>query len=146
MKMDESVKPSFAQRINLLSIAKGIFVSYLITIPLFALFAYLLTYTDFPEKYIFSAVLITTLISILIAGSTSTRNIASRGWLNGAFVGFFYIFILYILSSMLFTDFSISRYMVSMTIVGVLTGSIGGILGINFKSHSHTKYKKLKKL
>jgi len=145
MKMVENEKPSFIKRIKLLSIAKGIIISYIITVPILALFAYLLTYTNFPEKYMAPTVLIATLISIFIAGSVSTREIGSRGWLNGAIVGFLYIFVLYILSSILLTDFSVNKHVISMTIVGILAGSIGGIIGINIRVKSHHKYKKIKK-
>jgi len=67
-------------------VIKGILVSYLFTIPMFAIFAYFLKFTDFPLKYMSTAVIITTLLSIVIAGWISTKNVKSKGWLNGAIV------------------------------------------------------------
>ncbi len=124
-----------------ISILKGILVSYIVLIPLFALFALILTNMDFPEKYIPTAVLVTTSISIIVAGSAATREVKSHGWLNGCIMGIVYILILYVLSSIVHRDFSISRYMLSLLGLGALSGAIGGIIGINLKKGSKTKSK-----
>lgn len=129
-------KTPIKDSITLISITKGIIISYIITLPVFCLFALILTNTDFPQKYTSTVVIITTIASILIAGSTSTKGLKSKGWLNGSIVGFVYIFILYLLSSIIFRNFIIDRYVITMGIIGVLTGAIGGIVGINFKKSS----------
>lgn len=145
-KSDVHNKTSLLERINLVSIAKGIAISYIITIPLFFIFAYILTYTSFPEKYISTSVLITTIISILLAGSTTTKGVRSKGWLNGAFVGFVYMVILYLFSSIAFSDFTVNEHIISMTFIGIFTGAIGGIMGINAKEMYKKKYKQVKKV
>ncbi|MDQ2085236.1 TIGR04086 family membrane protein [Herbivorax sp. ANBcel31] len=132
-KTGQSAKNIMDEHANTLSIAKAILVSYLITLPVFAIFAYILTFTDFPQKYISSFVIITTLLSVVIAGWISTKYIRSKGWLNGGIVGFVYMLVLFLLSSTTFGDFSINKHVVTMFVIGTLTGSIGGILGINFK-------------
>jgi putative membrane protein (TIGR04086 family) len=118
-------------------IAKGILVSYIATIPLFLVFALVLSYTDFPEKYVSPVVVIVSAISIMIAGSTATRKIKNKGWLNGSVVGFIYVLILYILSSFVYNNFTIDRHVLLMTILGIILGSIGGIIGINLKRGSN---------
>ena len=135
----QSGKNALSESVNLVSIGKAIIVSYIITIPAFVIFAFILTYTNFPEKYMIPAVVITTIISILVAGSTVTRKVRSRGWLNGGMVGFIYILILFIFSSIIFNSFTIDRYVITMAVIGVLTGSIGGILGVNMKPLSYPK-------
>jgi putative membrane protein (TIGR04086 family) len=127
---------------NLKSILRGIIISYIITIPTFIIFAFILSYTNFPEKYILPAVVITTAISILMAGSSVTRNVSNKGWLNGGVVGFIYMFVLYIASSIVYGNFSIDRYVMTMGIMGALIGAIGGIVGINFKRGTRSKYRK----
>ena len=89
--MNESLSPT--------SVLKGILSAYIITIPAFMLFALILSNTDFPQKLISPAVVITTIISVLTAGSVSTKGVKNRGWLNGSIVGFIYMFILYIFSN-----------------------------------------------
>ncbi|TYQ13299.1 UNVERIFIED_CONTAM: putative membrane protein (TIGR04086 family) [Acetivibrio alkalicellulosi] len=141
-KTGQTAKNIISEHANKWGVAKGIIVSYLITMPIFLIFAYVLTFTDFPQKYIPLFVIITTLISIALAGWVSTKNVRSRGWLNGGIVGFIYMLVLFILSSITFETFAINKHVVSMFVIGILTGSIGGILGINFKKDSRIKVKK----
>jgi len=132
-KTGQSAKKIMSEHANALNIAKSILISYLITIPVFAIFAYILILTDFPQKYISTFVIITTLLSVVIAGWSSTKYIKSKGWLNGGIVGFFYMLVLFLLSSSSYGDFSINIHVITMFIIGTLTGSIGGILGINLR-------------
>ncbi len=120
---------------------KGIVASYIITIPLFIFFALVLTYTNFPEKYVESAVLAVTVLSVLAAGFTTTRSIGSKGWLNGGIVGLIYMIILYILNCLIYQDFSINRRVLTMLLIGVLSGSVGGIVGINVGNKRRYRYK-----
>jgi putative membrane protein (TIGR04086 family) len=135
----QNIKEVLNEHMTLVSIIKGIVISFLITIPFFAAFSLALTCTDFPEKYISSSVIITTVISIIVAGSTATSRINKRGWINGAAVGTIYMLILYILSSISFRDFSITRHSATMLIIGIVSGSIGGIIGVNFKYNRSRK-------
>lgn len=137
-----STKAPLDENPSIVSILQGILVSYLITVPTFMLFALLLTGIDFPERLITPAVVITTVISVLFAGSTATRGVKSKGWLNGGAVGFVYMLILYIISSLVFNNFIIDRYVITMVIIGVLAGAIGGIVGINLKKGPKHKHKK----
>jgi putative membrane protein (TIGR04086 family) len=136
---NQSAKPVLYDRVNITLISKGILISYLITIPAFIIFAVVLTYTSFPEKFISTAVTFTTIISVLIAGSTATRNVKSRGWMNGGFVGFIYVLVLYLISSMIFRNFSVDSHVISVLIIGIITGAVGGIVGINLKKNIHSR-------
>lgn len=138
----QELKVTINESVNPVTIAKGILVSYIVTVPLFIIFAFMLAYTDFPEKYIPMAVIVTTVISVLTAGSTATRNVRNRGWLNGSAVGIIYMVVLYLVSSATYGDFTINRYVVTMLVIGILAGAIGGIIGINIKSGSKSKYKR----
>lgn len=137
-----NVKTQPADRVGLFMLSRGILVSYLITLPLFAVFAALLTYSGFPEKYIPTAVLITTVVSVMIAGWSTTLGIRNKGWLNGAMVGFVYMLVLYILSSIVFANFKIDQHVVTMTLIGVLAGAIGGIIGINLQGKGKGRRKR----
>ena len=130
---NQNTKTAVNESLNPVSVLKGILAAYIITIPAFMLFALILANTDFPQKLISPAVVVTTIISVLTAGSVSTKGLKSRGWLNGSIVGIIYMLILYIFSSLLFKNFTIDKYVITMTVIGVLTGAIGGILGINVK-------------
>lgn len=140
----QNLKTTLNERLNIITIIKGIVFSYIITIPLFLIFAFILTYSNYPEKYVSPVVVIVTIASILLAGAFATRRMKSKGWLNGGVVGFIYMFILYLLSSVIFKNFSIDKHIISMGIIGILSGSIGGIIGINLK-HKTKKRLRVKK-
>ena len=129
---------------KLLTLLKGVMLAYIITIPFFMLFSLILSYTNFPENYISPAVMLTTLISIVISSIIVSKSINSRGWLVGGVMGFIYMLILYIFSGVVFKNFSISKYLMTMTLVCMAAGSVGGIMGVNIKSikrkRARTKY------
>ena len=77
---------------NLIRIIKGSGVALGITLLLLFIFAVLLTYTNIAESVIKPVIIIVTAISILIGSSLSTLKIKKNGLLNGAIVGFIYIF------------------------------------------------------
>jgi len=129
-------KNSLKQHAKVLDFIKGIIVAYLITIPVFLIFSIILANTDFPERYIQPVVLATTIISVLAAGSIVTHGLKSKGWINGGLAGLIYMLVLYLFSSIIFRDFSINRYIITVFVIGILTGCIGGILGINLKRSS----------
>lgn len=139
----QNIKSVFSERFNLFTIARGIFMAYVVTLPMFLIFAYILTYTNYPQKLISPVVIIITIISIFVAGSSVSKYIRSRGWLNGGIVGFIYMMVLYVVSSLVFGSFSMNGHVVMVFVIGVLTGMIGGIIGVNFKKTAKYKYKRI---
>jgi putative membrane protein (TIGR04086 family) len=135
----QTAKNIINEHSNIVNITKGIMISYIITIPVFAVFAYFLTLVDFAEDYMPAVVIITTLVSIIFAGWSAASNIRDRGWLNGGIIGFVYMLVLFLLSNIVFRDFVINRHVITMFIIGIITGSIGGIFGINLKKQPRIK-------
>ncbi len=136
----QNAKPEGNEGLKLISLLKGLLASYIITIPAFMVFALILSNLDFPQKLLTPAVVVITVVSVLTAGSVSTKGVRSRGWLNGSIVGFIYMLILYLFSSILCKNFTIDRYVITMTVIGVLAGAIGGIMSINTTKSSKFKY------
>ena len=52
---------------------------------------------------------------------------------NGGIIGFIYVLIIYILSSLLGNSFTLNIYSIIMVISGIVAGAIGGIVGVNLK-------------
>ena len=127
------LKKSLDEHVNLMKVVKGLILSFLITLPCFLAFALFLTYTDFPEKYTYIAVLVTTVISVLVASAYSTKNVKRKGWMNGCFVGILYVTILYLASSIVFMNFALDVQVLLTFIIGAIVGSLGGIFGINLR-------------
>ncbi len=116
---------------NLIRIIKGSGVALGITLLLLFIFAVLLTYTNITESVIKPVIIIVTAISILIGSSLSTLKIKKNGLLNGAIVGFIYIFSLYIISSITGSGFNLNIISIIMLVASVVAGMVGGIIGVN---------------
>lgn len=126
--------------LNPLMLLKGLLASYIITIPAFMLFALILANVDFPQRLVTPVVVVITVVSVLTAGAVSTKDVRSRGWLNGGIVGLIYMIILYLISSIVYSNFAVDRNVLTMTVIGVLSGAIGGIMSINTRKSPDYKY------
>lgn len=114
-------------------IAKGLALCFLITIVGIVVFSILLTYTSISENTIGPVLIILTAISILIGTSISMIRVPKNGMVYGGIIGLIYILILYLLSSIVGTGFSLSLSSSIMIICAILAGAIGGIIGVNRK-------------
>lgn len=119
--------------VNVLGVLKSVGIAYAITLGIFLVLAVALTYTEFPETMVPSVVIVGTLISIMFAGSSVARKARTRGWLNGSIAGLTYMIILYLLSSLTLTGFKLDQYILVMVMLGMVSGAVGGIMGINLK-------------
>lgn len=115
-------------------IPSALLTAFVITIPAMLIIAAILTFTDFPEKYTTVAVLIATLSGLFVAGFKSGVHNEKNGMIKGAMTGLAYMLILYLASSIIFSDFLINQRSIIMILTGILSGAIGGIIGINRKS------------
>ena len=114
-----------------ISIIKGVVISFIFTLVLLTLFAILLVYTDLQEATIKPVIITVTGISILVGSSLGTKKLKKNGLINGAIIGGTYIFVIYIISSLLNSNFSIDLITLIMIVVGIVGGILGGIIGIN---------------
>lgn len=118
---------------NIFKIIKGSIISIIITLIALTIYAAVLSYTTVSESTMVPVVITITGISILIGSSISSISIKKKGIINGGLVGLIYIIFLYILSSIVFAGFSLNMNSIIMIIVSILTGMIGGIIGVNLK-------------
>lgn len=114
-------------------IAKGLALCFFVTIVGIVIFSILLTYTSISENTIGPVLIILTAISILIGTSISMIRVPKNGMVYGGIIGLIYILILYLLSSIVGTGFSLSLSSSIMIICAILAGAIGGIIGVNRK-------------
>ena len=118
---------------NIIRVLKGSGIAIILSIIILLIYAILLTYTPIQENTIKPVIIVVSGISILIGSGISTLKINKNGILNGALVGLIYIIFLYLLSSIIITNFSLTTNSFIMILVSVFTGIIGGIIGINIK-------------
>lgn len=115
---------------HLFSIIKGTLIAFFVTIIALMFFSILLVYTELSEETIKPVIITITGISILIGSSIGTKKLKKNGLINGAIIGILYILIIYIISSILNSNFAIN--LMSLIMIGI--GLIGGILGRNNRS------------
>lgn len=114
------------QKNNLvISIIKGTLISFGFTIITLAIFSTLLVYTELSEEIIKPVIITITGISILIGSSIGTKKLNKNGLVIGATIGILYILIIYMISSILNSNFSLN--MISLIMIGI--GLIAGMLG-----------------
>ena len=118
---------------SFMTILKGVLISFILTLVLVFIFALILTYTNVQESAIFPAGLLITAISILIGSSISTIKIKKNGILNGGIIGFIYILLIYLISSIIGTGFALNLNSILIILAGVVGGMLGGIVGVNIK-------------
>ena len=116
---------------NIIRIIKGSIFSIILSLVLLLIFAVLLTYTEISESTIAPVVTIIVGVSILLGSTISTIKIKKNGILNGGLVGLIYTTILYIVSSIVLTNFSFNINSLIMIATSVIAGMIGGIIGVN---------------
>lgn len=116
---------------NIIRIIKGSVFSILITLMLLFIYAILLTSTNIPESTMSVVVITITGISILIGSSISSFKIKKRGIVNGGLVGLIYVITIYLISSIALIGFSMNITSIVMLMVAIVTGMIGGIIGVN---------------
>ncbi len=115
-----------------LKILKGTAISIGITLLLLLIFAVVLTYTEISENAMPVVIIAISGVSILIGSSISTLKIKKNGMIHGALSGFFYMVIIYALSS-IENGFLLNSTAFIMIGVSIFMGAIGGIVGVNIK-------------
>ena len=116
---------------GIIKIFKGIIFSFAITLISIFIFSVILTYTDISEKIIPIIIILITFISILTGTMMGIRKINKNGMLNGGIIGGVYVILLYLISSILNTGFTVNIYTILMIVAGIISGIIGGIIGVN---------------
>ena len=131
MEKDNIITEESELKKILVGIIKGSIFSIIISAILLLFFAVLLSYTNLSENTMLPVTLVVTGVSILIGSMISTRKIRKNGILNGGMVGIIYIIALYLISSLFLAGFYLTFKSFIMLIIGIITGMIGGIIGVN---------------
>ncbi len=131
MKSSKTVETGWMNPIGVY--LKGIIAAYLFSILIFLIMALMITYTNISESILpifTSAVLI---ISVIISGTYTGIKLKRKGWLNGAVTGLIYIVLLFMMSWVFVEGFSLDLWTVYRTIIALIAGGIGGMIGVNMK-------------
>lgn len=127
-------RPKMSQSKNntlLLSLTKGLVFGYMITAFFFILMAFILTYTNMLNNPTHQNVvlIIVTVIAVIVAGLKTARSYKDTGWLWGGTCGLLYFIIFFIISYLVRGNISISSNGLSMLLLCLGSGALGGVFG-----------------
>lgn len=114
------------------ALASGVLTAYAITCIIMIGYAMLITYSTFTGERLPLVVTCTALVSVVIAGFDSAKGADSRGWMWGIIAGALYAVILVAIGIWV-NGLQIDSRTVTMVILSIAGGGLGGVIGINFK-------------
>ncbi len=121
------------QRTRVSAVVSGVLIGYAITCTIFLGYAMLITYSSFTGQGLPLVVTITSLLAVIVAGFDAARGAENRGWLWGVIAGFAYVIILSAIGAWVNRAFTIDMRTITLFILSIAGGGLGGMLGINFK-------------
>lgn len=121
---------------------KGILIASILTFVIFALFSVILSYTPLPEDAIPYIVFITQGAGSILAGFIPAKRAGVKGLITGGISALLYMLILWLISSLLSDGFYVNSHVLTMFLVSLIFGALGGITGVNFKDSNTSKKKR----
>lgn len=118
---------------NIKYMFKALVLSYILTFILVLIISFLLTYTSLKESNIPLLNTIIMIISISVGSIYIAIKLEENGWLNGGILGILYFLILVFLNYLFVKPFTFDIFSISKFLISLITGIIGGVLGINLK-------------
>lgn len=119
---------------NIFRIIKGALISIIITVIGLLIFAVVLTKSNISESTIPIVIIVISNLSILIGSIICNKRIEKNGIGNGMLVGLIYLLIIYLASSIAIKSFNFNLKSVIMILCSIISGTIGGIIGVNLKN------------
>ncbi len=129
--MNTTIENKKSINTNFIRVIKGSIFAIILSLIALFIYATLLTNTNISENTMVPVVITISGISILIGSSISSLKIKKQGMLNGALVGIIYMIVLYSISSIILCSFQIGVNTIIMISVGMITGMVGGVIGVN---------------
>jgi len=114
-------------------LAIGVLMGYAVTCIVFLAYAMMITYTQLSERNLPTVIAITTLLSVMMAGFDAAKGAPSRGWMWGMIAGLIYAAFLAIIMIVLVPGFFADGRTVTVVVLSIAGGGLGGILGINIR-------------
>ncbi len=115
------------------SLISGIAIAYAITCIIFIGYAMLITYSSFTGKNLPLVVTVTSLVAVIVAGFDAAKGATKRGWLWGIAAGLIYALILAVIGTWVNKGFTFDSRTITLLILSVAGGGLGGVIGINLK-------------
>ncbi len=109
----------------------SLMTSFIVAAILLSLSAVIFTYTNINDRYLDSVVFGIVTISVLIGSLILCRKFKEKGLLYGAVFGLVYCLIIYLFNVIALDGFFVSNALGIYFSICILSGIIGGIVGVN---------------
>lgn len=106
-------------------------ISFIISIALLSLCATIFAYTNINDRHLESFVFGIVTISVLVGSIILSKKVNEKGLLLGAIFGLFFCLIVYLLTVILYKGFFITTVLGIYLAICMLSGIIGGVIGVN---------------
>jgi len=115
------------------TVIKSVILSMFATLVALSLLALLITYGPVQESAVNSCVLAAVIVSIFVASVSVSSKSRSKGWLSGIITAISYVLIMLLLGALIFGGLSFGEETLKMFAVSLVSGCVGGIIGVNLK-------------
>lgn len=118
---------------NLKLILVGMLCSTIFSVICLLLFSAFLMKSNINELYVPTIIIILFSLSIFCGTIISTKKIKKNGAIYGIAISLGYLAIMYIISSTIIKDYTLTKQSIIMILSVIMIGSFGGIIGVNIK-------------
>jgi len=127
--------PNKDQKFNqsFLAVLKGTLLAIILSLICILVLALIIKLANLDDTLIPPINQAVKIISIVIGAGYAAKNSRQRGWLKGSATGLLYILIGFLLFSLVEGGFSLNRILLSDSLMGIIVGGIGGIIGVNLR-------------
>lgn len=115
------------------AILSGVLIACALTCVTIIVCALLLTYTTMTEGTLPLIITVACVVSSLAAGFSTARHADDKGWMWGVCAGGIYAVILVVVEMCVQKRVSLDMRTITLIVLALAGGGLGGMLGINFK-------------
>lgn len=109
----------------------NIVISFGITAFFLCLTGVIFAYTNINDRHLQTFVFGIILLSNLLGSTLFLRKVKEKGLIYGALFGIIYCLTLYLVTSLIFNNFAITNTLGIYFVICILSGIIGGVIGVN---------------
>lgn len=106
-------------------------ISFVISLILIFVASVIMTYTNIEDSMMLTFVFVSVIVSTLVGSTLLLRKIKTKGLIFGGLFGLIFMMAIYLVTVGCFTGFFVSQTMLIYFGMSIVSGMIGGIIGVN---------------
>ena len=109
----------------------NILIAFFIMLIFLCLTSVIFAYTNIEDRHLKTFVFGVVLLSNLLGSTLFLRKVKEKGLIYGGIFGIVFCLMLYLVTSLIFNNFSITNTLGIYLAICILSGIIGGVIGVN---------------